>query len=761
MMITPEIVILSIILLVFGLLFVLSGLRLRSKRAIVLHLFIYAGLGLASNLFRLMGALNIASLPGVSYNLLGELTLLAMILAFGTLTLSFLNKERNILVGFWIGALVILLLWGAFVFNAGNLGSIALVPGINNALILSGVGWVLAVAISFAVLGAEFRKRQSVKHLNRLRYWLVAAALMATSGLILFISPVIFYWAGQLLILVASMLAGYTVLSYHTADLNLLVGRAVHYLGITGVITVIFYFSLAVTVIVSRSALNRVNVFFWTVLLALLLALIIRPFWLLSNQLLTRIIFGKKYRDDKQIIRHYSQRVSTALDIQRLGDIVIDLMIETLGIEEGVIFVNERGGGSKVSLRPLASVGVSGLATGNFGVDSLFIDYFRNGKKFLHQYDVDVLPEFSSLRPEERTWLSGTGMELYVPILRNRELVGILAFGPRSQGTAHYEEDIELMIALADQTALAMDSARLFEQLATINLEVGSLSEQLAGMDQSKTDFLSIASHELRTPLTHIHGYSRMLLELTEEELQDPAYVRTIIEGVVKGSDRMKTVVDMMFDVTEAHIGDMNLFLGPVALEEVIDQATRPFLPALDERRIAFGKTGFDEMPIIEADGTRLVQAFENLISNAIKYTPDGGMVKIESRPIVMENVGSAVEIVVVDNGIGIDPEHHEKIFEKFFRVDDTEHHSTGKTKFKGAGPGLGLTLVKGIAQAHGGKIWVESLGEDEVNFPGSKFFLVFPLHPVRVTEKDGAKQKQSQIETVHWRSKDLKPDKE
>ena len=91
-------------------------------------------------------------------------------------------------------------------------------------------------------------------------------------------------------------------------------------------------------------------------------------------------------------------------------------------------------------------------------------------------------------------------------------------------------------------------------------------------------------------------------------------------------------------------------------------------------------------------------------------------------------NANPAVEILFVDSGIGIDPEYHEPIFDKFFRADDTMHHSTSKTKFKGAGPGLGLTLVKAIAKAHQGQVWVESSGRDEVTFPGSTFVLVVPL---------------------------------
>ena len=642
-----------------------------------------------------------------------------------------------------------------FAINFGGWDNTKIISDVNNTLLISGLGWIMAMATVLGALSIEFRERQSAKYLNRLRYWLIATTLLGISGLILFISPTIFHWAGLPVILVGSIVTGYAVLSYHTPDLNLLIGRALQYLGITGALAIIFYFSLAITIIVSRRSPNSVTVFFWSVILAILLALIIPAVRQLSNRLLIRIIFGKRYRDEKQVITHYSQSISRALDMQRLGEIIINLMIETLGIEQGVVFVNERGGATGVSLRPLSSIGTTDLPTGHFNVDSPFIDYFRQGKKSLYQYDVDILPEFSSIREEERAWLTTLGMELYVAILRERELVGLLALGSQPQGTAYYEEDIELMIALADQAALAMDSARLFEQLATINQEVGALTNQMAGLDQDKTDFLSIASHELRTPLTHIHGYSRMLLDLTEEELQDPASLKTMIEGIARGSERMKSVIDMMFDVTEANVGEMNLFLGPVALAEVIDQAGRPFLSALDERRLAFGKTGFEDLPIIEADGTRLVQAFENLISNAIKYTPDGGLITIEAQPIVMDNIGSAVEVIVTDNGIGIDPEHHERIFEKFFRVDDTEHHSTGKTKFKGAGPGLGLTLVRGIAQAHGGKVWVESLGYDEVNRPGSKFFFIIPLHPVTVSQEG---PKQSQIETVHWRSKDLKP---
>jgi len=753
---TPEILINFIAVIVFGLLLVISAFRLRFKEAAVLHLTLFIALGFFSNLSQLTYTLGITPLTGTSFNPLTELLLLAMILVFGALTLSFLKKHRGILIGYWGVSVIILALWTIFTPQVRIWGDIPISPDANSVLIVAEFDWVMPIVVALIALSIEFRHQQSAKHLNRLRYWLIATTLLAMSGLAFFINPTNFYWSGLPLALVGSVIASYIILSYHTADLNLFIGRVIHYVSVTGVLAVIFYLSLVITVIVSRSTFNPGNVFFWSVALAIVLAIVIPLLWRNANRFSNRIIFGNKNRDERQVIKHYSQSVSGTLDMDRLANIIINLMIETLGIEQGVVLVNDRTGASGVSLRPLASIGVTNLKTGRFNANSPFVSHFRNNHKYLHQYDVDVLPEYSSMRDEERTWLSSMGMELHVPIMRSRDIIGMLCFGPQASGTAYYEEDIELMIDLADQSSLAIDSAQLFEQLASVNRQVGLLSERLEGLDQDKADFLSIASHELRTPLTQILGYSQMLLDLTEEELSDPNFIKTMTEGIAKGSERMKDVIDVMFDVTEAHIGEMSLFSGPVDLAEVIDQASRPFLSALDERRIAFGTNGFDDLPTIEADGTRLVQALENLISNAIKYTPDGGVVRVEGRPTVMGDSTPAVELLIIDNGIGIDPRYHDRIFEKVFRIDDADHHSTGKTKFKGGGPGLGLALVKAIAETHGGQVWVESPGYDEVNRPGSKFFFVIPMKPIKIEQKEG--QKQSQIETIHWRSKDLKP---
>jgi signal transduction histidine kinase len=135
---------------------------------------------------------------------------------------------------------------------------------------------------------------------------------------------------------------------------------------------------------------------------------------------------------------------------------------------------------------------------------------------------------------------------------------------------------------------------------------------------------------------------------------------------------------------------------------------------------------GIDELPSLEGDPERLTQAFSNLINNAIKFTPDGGRIKVRGR--VVRGPESVIEIIVADEGIGINPKDHDMIFEKFYRTGSVDLHSTGQIKFKGGGPGLGLPIARGVIEGHGGRIWVESEGYDEQSCPGSRFHVLLPL---------------------------------
>jgi signal transduction histidine kinase len=192
----------------------------------------------------------------------------------------------------------------------------------------------------------------------------------------------------------------------------------------------------------------------------------------------------------------------------------------------------------------------------------------------------------------------------------------------------------------------------------------------------------------------------------------------------------MYEVVNMMLDMTRMDADTLKIAFVPVLLKWMINDSAHELQKAAAERKIEITTQHAENTPTIYADPTLIQKALYHLIVNAIKYTPDGGKVMISSRPVILEDNILGVEIAVKDTGIGLDEEHHELVFEKFYQVGSVAIHSSGKTTFKGGGPGLGLALVRGVARAHGGKVWVESAGCDEVNLPGCTFYLQLPVTP-------------------------------
>jgi signal transduction histidine kinase len=166
----------------------------------------------------------------------------------------------------------------------------------------------------------------------------------------------------------------------------------------------------------------------------------------------------------------------------------------------------------------------------------------------------------------------------------------------------------------------------------------------------------------------------------------------------------------------------------------LIKKVNKGFEKAFEERNIAMNTDGLRDLPLVPADPDQLIKVFNNIIMNAIKYTPDGGSINVSGR-YLNGNEPPQVEIAIHDTGIGIDPALQHLIFEKFNQTGDVLLHSSGKTKFKGGGPGLGLAIARGIVQAHGGRIWVESPGYNEEAHLGSTFFVSLPA------EKQAAKQ--------------------
>ena len=270
-------------------------------------------------------------------------------------------------------------------------------------------------------------------------------------------------------------------------------------------------------------------------------------------------------------------------------------------------------------------------------------------------------------------------------------------------------------------------TARLQEH----TLELERMNQILKNIDKTKTNFIQISAHELRTPLTLIMGYSQML----EQDMQDKPEQLALARGILEGSERMTDIVDSMLDVSRIDSNTLFLRKTGMRLDLLIKKVNKGFEKAFAERNIRMTVEGLAELPLIPADPDMLQKVFHHIIMNAIKFTPDGGSINVSGN-YLNGSEPPQVEIAVRDTGIGIDPALHHLIFEKFNQTGDVLLHSSGKTKFKGGGPGLGLAIARGIVEAHGGRIWVESPGYNEQSNPGSTFYVSLPagksLFPMR-----------------------------
>jgi signal transduction histidine kinase len=252
--------------------------------------------------------------------------------------------------------------------------------------------------------------------------------------------------------------------------------------------------------------------------------------------------------------------------------------------------------------------------------------------------------------------------------------------------------------------------------------ELERMNQILKNIDKTKTNFIQISAHELRTPLTLIMGYSQML----EQDMQDKPEQLALARGILEGSERMTDIVDSMLDVSRIDSNTLFLRKTGMRLDLLIKKVNKVFQDAFIERNIRMTVDGLDDLPLIPADPDMLQKVFHHIIMNAIKFTPDGGAITVSGK-YLNGSEPPQVEIAVRDTGIGIDPALHHLVFEKFNQTGDVLLHSSGKTKFKGGGPGLGLAIARGIVEAHGGRIWVESLGYNEQTNPGSTFFVSLP----------------------------------
>ncbi|MDO8752389.1 MAG: HAMP domain-containing sensor histidine kinase, partial [Anaerolineales bacterium] len=287
-------------------------------------------------------------------------------------------------------------------------------------------------------------------------------------------------------------------------------------------------------------------------------------------------------------------------------------------------------------------------------------------------------------------------------------------------------EALDLIAVILPVFTHALDRAARLEMENRIGFyadQVTTIQQKLERLDRSKSNFISVAAHELKTPLTLIEGYASMLREV-KMQLGEGESIEPLLIGVNTGMQRLRQIVDDMIDVSLIDNNMLSLNSQPLWISHILDLLENNLRDAIRERHLILEVSQFPGgSEWLYADPERIYQALENILLNAIKYTPDGGRITVDGRTLP-----GFVEVRVTDTGIGISTEDQTLIFEKFGKLGRADLHSSGKIKFKGGGPGLGLSITKGIIEAHGGTIWAESNGYDEKKLPGTTFHILLPI---------------------------------
>lgn len=295
----------------------------------------------------------------------------------------------------------------------------------------------------------------------------------------------------------------------------------------------------------------------------------------------------------------------------------------------------------------------------------------------------------------------------------------------------------ETITSEQESTYLREYNERLANRLEQKIQELMKANAELAHTDRMKSRFINLAAHELRTPLTSLQGYLSLLTSPGNQFTANAdENTLEIIDGITTSVDRLKGIVQDMLDITRIEAGTLQLSHAPVSLTDIFSKIKRDFENPAHRRQHTLIIAEVDHIPRLWADGERITQVLRNLVSNAIKYTPNDGQIEVRaeiigssiSAPVAQPGPHQFVKVTVSDTGIGIAPEDQERIFENFYEVRDIELHSTSKSDFMGGGTGLGLPIARGVTEAHGGSLWVESEGHDPNQCPGSKFHLILPL---------------------------------
>ena len=595
-----------------------------------------------------------------------------------------------------------------FAFLSGLFLSAALlqsVPVFHRFMALYNLGrWLFALSFFFAVgnfIHSYITAREEMER-RKLRWVILGLAIGPLTFVLFWQLPQTFEMAPllseEVMLLITALTPltfAISIVRYHLLDIDVIFNRSTVYILVLSVLLLLYaaivglaavlvqYFTVKISLLVSAVA-------------AVILAILFEPLRKSVQKFVDRRFFRVRY-DYRLAQREFTQRMERCLDINSLTEFLLEKVNELMQPLIVAFYLKNSNGGWRL-IR---------VENSEVEFDSQFL---RNLQKMERN---TLLPVIAAKRfveagiafaPADIEVFKKNKVVLALPLrLQNAQTVGFLILGKKKSAALYSREDIDLLKTFVQQAALAIERIQLQQKLLLKHAETKRLEE----LNALKSYFVSSVSHDLQTPLTSIHMFAELLQNSSELSDDQKEYLE-IIQGE---SERLARLIRNVLDFSRLERGVKTYRSENVDLNDVVQSVMRSMKYQLKQSHFET-RIEIPQIPVmIQGDVDAIAEAVENLISNAIKYSKEQKFLGVRLR-----KQNDSVVIEVEDHGIGIDPKEQSHIFETYYRAKDAHVQAMG-------GAGLGLSLVKQIMEAHGGKVEVQSTPGK-----GSTFRLIFPL---------------------------------
>ena len=496
--------------------------------------------------------------------------------------------------------------------------------------------------------------------------------------------------------LFAGML-GTSIVRYRLFDVNVAVKKTAVYVTVGSVVTAAV--GLLTWTIEQYYELKPLSALWAIIPLSFVMTLFLSPMGRVFEDVIQRMMFSKR-RGCYDTLLDLSKRMVAILDFGKLVDTLVQGLLRGIPLTHSVLLIYDSASNTYVAYGEGTQLDEQTTISA-IRADSSVAQWLNRTGRILVKEEVKLDPRIAEYFEAVEGDLDEIKASLIVPLKIENKLIGILLLGEKLSGEIFDTQELEVLGILANQAAISLENARLYEGLAASNVRLMEAS-------RLKSQFLASMSHELRTPLNSVIGFSKVLLNRLDGDLTErqEAYIRSVYNS----STHLLQLINGILDFSRSEAGKLEMHPENIDMHELVDECVESSLPLVREKRLKIEKDVPLELPVLVADRTKIKQILLNFLSNALKFTTEGRVV-VQVRP-----EPNAVHVSVADTGIGIRDSDLERLFEPFRRLDSPLAREAG-------GTGLGLTISKRFVELHGGRIWAESRENH-----GSTFHFTVPL---------------------------------